>query len=217
MNNKWHVMALETAKLSPCRKRKVGAILVSHHNDEFEPQVTGRGWNHMPSSLLTALNGTVGSCEDTEGITKPEVIHAEVAAVNNYISYHRGSAGLSECVMYVTHQPCENCLAEINKYGVKEVIVVEDFMKFDTDKLRYDLIPVEATKGLAEVLTYGAKKYKPNNWQGVDDKARYTAALYRHLEAWRAGETVDEESGLSHLSHAITNIAFLLYFEEKQK
>ena len=67
------------------------------------------------------------------------------------------------------------------------------------------------------VQGYGAKKYKPNNWQQVDDTDRYIAALYRHLEAYRGGEKVDEESQLSHLKHAITNIAFLLYFEEKKQ
>jgi hypothetical protein len=86
-------------------------------------------------------------------------------------------------------------------------------MKFDIGKLRYSLIPPEATRALAEVLTYGAKKYKPNNWQKAEDTTRYVDALYRHLEAWRSGESLDEESGLSHLSHALTNLSFLIWFD----
>jgi hypothetical protein len=39
----------------------------------------------------------------------------------------------------------------------------------------------------------------------------------RHLEAWRGGETRDKESDLPHLAHAMTNLAFLLHFEEKQE
>jgi len=78
------------------------------------------------------------------------------------------------------------------------------------------VIPPVATRELAKVLTYGAKKYKPNNWQEVDDTDRYVDALYRHLEAWRGGEEFDEESKLSHLSHALTNISFLLYFAESE-
>lgn len=90
-----------------------------------------------------------------------------------------------------------------------------DGRKFDQGKLRYGLIPVEATEALAQVLTYGANKYAPNNWQKVEPfKERYTDALYRHLEAWRAGESVDPESGLSHLAHAMCNIAFLIWEEE---
>ena len=39
----------------------------------------------------------------------------------------------------------------------------------------------------------------------------------RHLEAWRAGEKVDKDSKLSHLSHALTNVAFLIEFEKIRK
>ena len=87
------------------------------------------------------------------------------------------------------------------------------FKKFDYGKLQYSLIPQEVMKELAKVLTYGADKYGAENWKLCDNKSRYVDALYRHLEAWRGGELLDKESGLSHLSHAITNLAFLIYFE----
>ena len=89
-----------------------------------------------------------------------------------------------------------------------------DFIKYDNGKLQYSLIPPIALEELAKTLTYGANKYEANNWKNVDDKSRYVDALYRHLEAWRSGKSVDYESGLSHLSHALTNIAFLIYFED---
>ena len=89
--------------------------------------------------------------------------------------------------------------------------------KYDSDKLRYDLIPPLATKALAEVLTFGAVKYAPNSWQNVPEgERRYTAALMRHFEAYRSGEEIDPETGLSHLKHAICNLAFLLHFQEKR-
>ena len=87
-------------------------------------------------------------------------------------------------------------------------------MKFDGGKLRYGLVPHIAFKGLAEVLTFGAEKYAPNSWQTVPNaKERYLDALYRHIEAYRNGESKDSESGISHLSHALANCAFLLHFE----
>lgn len=89
-------------------------------------------------------------------------------------------------------------------------------LKFDDGKLQYSLIPPETTKALAEVLTFGASKYGPNNWQLVEEgNRRYLDALFRHLEAYRAGEDVDPESGMSHLAHALTNVAFLHYLETK--
>lgn len=88
--------------------------------------------------------------------------------------------------------------------------------KHDKGKLRYSLIPPEATEALASVLTFGATKYAPNSWQSVPNaKERYMDALYRHLEAYRSGETNDDDSGLNHLWHAITNLAFLIHFDRK--
>lgn len=87
-------------------------------------------------------------------------------------------------------------------------------MKFDTDKLQYRLIPPETTKALAEVLTYGASKYAPDNWKLVSAD-RYMDALFRHLESFRSGETHDPESDLHHLAHVLTNVAFLHYLHTK--
>ena len=92
-----------------------------------------------------------------------------------------------------------------------------DGLKYDDGKLQYGLIPPIATRSLAQVLTFGAAKYAPNSWQTVQDgERRYLDALYRHLEAYRTGESTDSESGLSHLAHAITNVAFLLHFEQEK-
>ncbi len=82
--------------------------------------------------------------------------------------------------------------------------------KYDDGKLRYSLIPTSATKALAEVLTFGADKYEPNSWKHVHNgEERYLDAAMRHLELYRSGEKLDQESGLPHLSHLLTNIAFL--------
>lgn len=89
--------------------------------------------------------------------------------------------------------------------------------KFDTDKPMMNLIPPGVITGIAQVLTYGAKKYAPEDWKHLPDaKARYTAALMRHLEAWRGGELVDSESLLQHLKHILCNAAFLLWFENEE-
>lgn len=86
-------------------------------------------------------------------------------------------------------------------------------VKFDDDKPRYDLIPPEALEGLAKVLTFGAKKYAPRNWEKGLTWGRVFAALMRHLWAWWRGEDKDSETGLSHLDHAACCIAFLQTYE----
>lgn len=83
-------------------------------------------------------------------------------------------------------------------------------MKWDDEKLRWDLLPYDAVEKIVEIMTYGAKKYAPNNWQKVKAH-RYYAALMRHLVAELKGEDNDQESGLLHLAHAACNILFLLW------
>lgn len=195
-------IALKEAEKSKCNKRKVGAIIV----DCVSLEIKASGHNYVPDSIKNL------GCEDSDGNTRPEVIHAEIVAIGNLQPAYNTTGSY----IYVTHPPCSNCQKAIDEAGLK-VILVTKFMKFDSGKLRYGLIPPVATKELAKALTYGAKKYKPNNWQEADGSDRYVDALYRHLEAWRAGERVDRESGLSHLSHAIANISFLLHFEDIDK
>lgn len=92
---------------------------------------------------------------------------------------------------------------------------MSDGMKFDTGKNRLDLVEPEFIENVGKVLTFGAEKYAPNNWQKVEDPVdRYYAATLRHLLAWRRGEKIDPESGLNHLSHVATNIMFLMHFDK---
>lgn len=68
----------------------------------------------------------------------------------------------------------------------------------------------EVFTDIAEVLTFGARKYKPNNWRQCEDFGRYLAAAWRHWFAiHKEGELVDPESGLRHVAHFMTNIMFL--------
>ena len=87
-------------------------------------------------------------------------------------------------------------------------------MKFDQDKPMFDLIDPHFHEDLAKVLTHGANKYKPGNWQKVKNaKSRYVAALERHVNAFKKGEVIDPESGLPHMSHVAVNSMFLHYLE----
>lgn len=85
----------------------------------------------------------------------------------------------------------------------------QEFTKSDAGKSRMDLVPPKSLLEVGDVLAFGAKKYKPNNWREVDDRGRYSAAAMRHLLAYQAGEDIDKESGLPHLAHAICCLMFL--------
>ena len=85
-------------------------------------------------------------------------------------------------------------------------------IKFDGQKLRWDLLPYREVEEVVEILTFGAEKYADNNWQCVPNRRnRYYAAAMRHLVAWFMGERLDKESGKNHLAHALCCILFLLW------
>jgi len=84
-------------------------------------------------------------------------------------------------------------------------------VKYDQDKIRTDLIPVECLMGLAKIYTMGAKKYTDDNWREGMAWHRVYGATLRHLFAFWYGEDKDEESGLSHLLHAAWG-CFTLYW-----
>ena len=86
-----------------------------------------------------------------------------------------------------------------------------DGVKYDSAKLRYDLLPPIALAHVAGVLTFGAQKYAPENWRCVPDlQSRYLAAAFRHIEAHRMGERYDPESKYTHLAHAVTCLMFII-------
>ena len=96
--------------------------------------------------------------------------------------------------------------------------IEKEGLKDDNGKLRFDLITPECIIGIVECLTLGAKKYKPNSWQNVENPIdTHFASLMRHLIAWRQGEIIDKETGLSHMKHVLSNGMFLLYNEKYNK
>ena len=90
-----------------------------------------------------------------------------------------------------------------------------DGLKFDKDKPEWCLLPFKSVEKIVDVLTFGARKYSPENWRKVPDAPRrYFSALHRHLASWHAGDKTDDESGLSHLAHAGCCLLFLMELTE---
>jgi hypothetical protein len=109
--------------------------------------------------------------------------------------------------------------AQIHHYiadaGKKDEPVSPDqSVKHDAGKPQLTLVPHKIIYGIAAVCGYGISKYgERDSWRRVD-KQRYRDALYRHWLAYLAEpDGVDAESGLPHLWHVATNVAFLCELE----
>ena len=89
--------------------------------------------------------------------------------------------------------------------------------KHDIGKAPWHLLPWEEVEEVVKVLQHGAAKYGEFNWMQVPDaRKRYFSAAMRHLAAYANGQgrdLMDKESGLSHMSHAVCSILFIMHFE----
>lgn len=79
-----------------------------------------------------------------------------------------------------------------------------------TDKLRYDLIPVGCLEALAKVYTDGAKKYGDRNYEKGMPYMRVFASLLRHAFAWVKGDTSER-----HMANVAWNAFALLHYEDQ--
>ena len=99
-------MAHEWGKLSHCKRKQVGAIIVK------DRMIISDGYNGTPT-------GFENCCEDEEGYTKWYVLHAEANAIL------KGAASTQSCkgaTLYVTLSPCTECSKLIHQAGIVRVV-----------------------------------------------------------------------------------------------
>ncbi len=80
----------------------------------------------------------------------------------------------------------------------------------ESEKLRYDLIPVEGLARLAQHYTTGAKHYGENNWAKGIPFLRYYSSILRHLFQWRMGDNSED-----HLAAIAWGCMSLMHHEEQ--
>jgi dCMP deaminase len=103
--------ALLHARLSKAVRKQVGAVMVTPNS------TTLTGYNGTPS-------GTDNLCEDTQGKTKPEVLHAEL---NCLLKAAKEGVSVTGSTLYVTLSPCMQCSAMLLQAGVKRVVYFEEY------------------------------------------------------------------------------------------
>lgn len=86
-------------------------------------------------------------------------------------------------------------------------------LRYDADKLRLDLLPVEWPLELTRVLTVGSYKYQDRNWELGMHWSKCIGALQRHLMRWQAGNMVDAETGCHELAMVAWNALALMSYQ----
>ena len=99
-------MADEWSKLSYCKRRQVGALIVK------DKMIISDGYNGTPS-------GFENFCEDEDGYTKWYVLHAEANAIAKVSSSTQSTKGAT---LYITLSPCKECSKLIFQSGITRVV-----------------------------------------------------------------------------------------------
>lgn len=102
----------------------------------------------------------------------------------------------------------EICRQAQQPVEIKQVAEIRG-SRFNTGKLRMDLIDQLAMEGLAAVLTKGAVKYNAHNWRAGLPYTETVASMLRHVAKFMQGEDIDPETGLPHVDHIQCNAMFL--------
>ena len=104
-------MAKEWCKLSHCKRKQVGAIIVK------DRMIISDGYNGTPT-------GFENYCEDDEGYTKWYVLHAEANAILKVASSTQSCKGAT---LYITLSPCKECSKLIHQAGFVRVVYSEAY------------------------------------------------------------------------------------------
>lgn len=99
-------MAQEWGKLSYCKRKQVGAIIVK------DRMIISDGYNGTPT-------GFENFCEDEEGYTKWYVLHAEANAI---LKVAASTQSCEDATLYITLSPCKACSKLIHQSGIKRVV-----------------------------------------------------------------------------------------------
>jgi dCMP deaminase len=99
-------IAREWSLLSYCKRKQVGAIIVK------DRMIISDGYNGTPS-------GFENCCEDDEGLTRWDVLHAEANAI---LKVARSTQSCEGATLYITLSPCKECSKLIHQSGIKRVV-----------------------------------------------------------------------------------------------
>ena len=104
-------MAQEWAKLSYCKRKQVGALIVK------DRMIISDGYNGTPSGLENC-------CEDEDGKTKWYVLHAEANAT---LKLARSTQSALGATLYLTLSPCKECSKLILQSGISKLIYINAY------------------------------------------------------------------------------------------
>lgn len=123
-------MARDYSQMSKCRKIKVGCMIVNNG------RIVSTGVNGTPKGTCNCtdhfynLNDKEFAVAHSAWSTEHEV-HAEMNAL--LYAAKSNVEVTSDCILYCTHEPCNNCLKHIAVTGIKQIYYIEKYYNNTAD------------------------------------------------------------------------------------
>lgn len=85
--------------------------------------------------------------------------------------------------------------------------------RYNSGKLRWDLIDWESVEEMVRVLEKGAERYAPDNWKKGLHREEMLESIQRHLVALFKKEEIDSDPGFltHHMGNIMCGAMFYLY------
>lgn len=144
-HNKFLNIAEEIATDSKCVQLHVGAVLVK------DKRIISTGYNGTPKGFINCdeyFENKEFTRDEHHNFSEMFEIHAELNAI---IYAALSGIDISNCCIYITHQPCKNCLKMLCGAGIKKIYYryaydkaeVTDLTKLMLEQLNIELIHVK--------------------------------------------------------------------------
>lgn len=131
-------------RYSACNRRRVGAVLVLPSAGDNLPIIVPGGNYPVPNSPCRSDGSCFRAARDIASGTRMDecfAIHAEQNAIYKTLSQY-GMIPINS-ILYVTNQPCINCMRLAAAVGIKDIVYAEhynsDFTKSFADYVGIDL------------------------------------------------------------------------------
>ena len=127
LHNMFLNIAEEISKNSNCVSFQVGAVLVK------DKRIISTGYNGTPAGFINCndyFKNKTYTREEHHVFSEKFEIHAEL---NTIIYAARAGISIQNSDIYITHQPCSNCLKMLAGAGIKNI-----YYRYPYDKSNYN-------------------------------------------------------------------------------
>lgn len=208
LNDKFFLdIASRVAEESHCVSLHVGAVIVK------DQRIISIGYNGTPAGVINcddALSQGLFERDNHHEWSLKNEIHAEMNAL---MFAAKNGIPVNGCTLYVTHQPCDDCMKNISQSGIVRVVYLNKYNKTSEDSLTRDGVivsqyhePEEKSNFVVDYEGTGTVSATINNDIDTDTDSEISSKLEELKIAYRSYKALGNGMMCQHIQRKITQI-----------